>query len=117
MIDYDIIQNQELRLLVTASESINSLPSDEIQVMVGKISLLPEDGQKEMIAALQDERMQAQAAMSARGITPEMEMEKVKASTSALAAASRGFYAEVNQAKEESAQKAEGPAENILQSL
>jgi len=73
MISYDLIKNTELRLLVTASESIHSLPEDQIQAMIQKIAALPPKGELEMIAALKDEQEQIQKSKLARGITPEVE--------------------------------------------
>lgn len=117
MVDYDIIQNSELRLLVMASESMNSLPEDRRQVMVGKIAALPEEGQQEFLVALRNERMQIDNARAQKGVTTLMEMEMIKKSSAELAASSRGFEMEVNAARESAVVQQEGPAENILQSI
>lgn len=117
MLNFDLIKNMELRLLVTASESINSLPSKDVQVMVSRIAALPVEGQLEMIDALRDEREQVMSAKLARGLTPEVEAQQIKNSAALLAAETRGFDMEVNQARESAAKKEEGPPENILQSI
>lgn len=117
MINFDLIKNMELRLLVTASESINSLSAQDIEVMVSRIAALPVEGQLEMIDALRDEREQARAAKLARGITPEMEAQQIKNSTALLAAETRGFDMEVNKAREAAARNEEGAPENILNTL
>lgn len=117
MINYDLIKNMELRLLVTASESINSLPAPNIEVMVSRIAALPVEGQLEMIDALRDEREQVRAAKLARGLTPEVEAQQIKNSAALLAAETRGFDMEVNKAREAAAKSEEGEPENILKTL
>lgn len=117
MVDYAIIKNTELRLLVSASESINSLPSDKLHVMVGRIADLTEEGETQMIAALRDEREKVAASRKEKNTTPIMEMQKIRKSSEQLALAARGFESELNQARESVVQQSEGPAENILQSL
>lgn len=117
MINFDLIKNMELRLLVTASESINSLPTRDVEVMVSRIAALPVEGQLEMIDALRDEREQVRAAKLARGITPEVEAQQIKNSAALLAAETRGFDMEVNKAREAAAKSEEGEPENILKTL
>jgi hypothetical protein len=117
MIDYTLIKNSELLLLVKTSESINSLSPDRIQVMVNKIAGLPEDGQQEILAALRDEQAKVNADKAASGVTPAMEKKQLEASASQLAMATHGLEMEAHQAAEEASKKAEGPPEKILQSL
>ncbi len=117
MADYTVIKNTELRLLVSASESINSLPSDQLYLMVARIADLTEEGERQMITALRDEWEKVAASRKEKNTTPAMEMENIRKSSAQLALVSRGFDQEVNQARESSVRQAEGPAENILQSL
>lgn len=117
MVNYDLIKNTELRLLVTASESINSLPSPVIGEWIVKIANLPEGGQKEMISALRDEQLKMRSSKLERHITAEMEMQQIQKSAAALNACSQGFFAEVSKTNEKVSQNAEGSPENILQQL
>ncbi len=117
MVDYNIIKNTELRLLVEASESIHSLPADKLSMMVFRISDLTDEGETQMIAALRDEREKVAASRKESNVTPVMEMQKIKKSSEQLSLAARGFESELNQAREAAVRQNEGPAENILQSL
>lgn len=78
MVDYSLIKNEKLRQLVMLSESINSLEDAALETIIERISALPEEGEKEMIKALEDEQGQIKAAKLAKGITPEIEMEQLE---------------------------------------
>jgi hypothetical protein len=85
------IKDEHLRQLVMLSESINTLPEDDIQKMVTQIAALEGDAQKAMTATLEDEQRQIAAAKRAKGITPEMELEQIKENSTKLASIKRDF--------------------------
>ena len=88
---YYPIQNERLRMLVMASESIHSLEEKNIQKMVAQIAALPLEGQIAMISALEDEQKQIAAAQRAQGITPEMEITRIEKSTAQVRIIKRNF--------------------------
>lgn len=118
MIDYNLIKNTELRLLVTASESINSQTEEQIRAMVGKIAVLAPEGQQKMIAALKDEQAQIQKSKLARGITPEVEQAHLQQNMKKIYKIKKDFetVARVEDEKIETA-KSDADADAILQQL
>lgn len=55
MIHYELIKNEQLRKLIQNSVSIQSLDDDAKAEFVEKVVILPQEGQMEMIALLQEE--------------------------------------------------------------
>jgi ABC-type protease/lipase transport system fused ATPase/permease subunit len=53
MVDFSIINNEKLRELVMASKSIMSLPENDLQTMVERISQMPPEGENAFMEALQ----------------------------------------------------------------
>jgi len=100
MIDFDLIKNGQLRLLVVASESINSLPEADAQSMVEHIAQLPKEGEDAMIKALANEQEQIAAAKRAKGITPEMERQQVEKNMQRLFAIKKDFERTVRKENE-----------------
>jgi len=115
---YYTIQNERLRMLVMASESIHSLPDEEVQKMVAQISNLNADGEAAMIATLEDEQRQIAAAKRARGITPEMELAAIKDNMAKVAAIKHEFeMAILRENEREETEKSNAAAENILNDI
>jgi len=109
---YYPIENERLRMLVMASESIHSMAEDDVQKMVAQIAVLDEDGQAAMVETLEDEQRQIAAAKRAKGITPEMELAQINKDTAKLSAIEHEFEmaaAKENERsdREESQKKAE----------
>jgi len=118
MPQYDLIQNEQLRILVMASESIHSLPEDEEQSMIERIAALDENSQAAMIKTLEDEQRQIAAAKRAKGITPEMELAQISESMSKVAAIKHDFeMAVLKENEREESQKSEQAAEDILKDI
>jgi len=118
MLNYNPIQNESLRTLVMLSESIHSLPEDAVQNMVAQIANLDVDGQKALIATLEDEQKQIAAAKAAKGITPEMEMKQIKENSAKIAAIKRDFEMTVARERQgEEAAAAGAQAENLLRDI
>lgn len=115
---YYPIQNEQLRNLVMISESIHSLPDDDVQKMVMQISNLTDDGQTAMILALQDEQKQITAAKAASGITPQMEMARLQTESAKISGIKHDFemaVVKVNKKLEQA--EADEAAENILREI
>ena len=118
MIDFDLIKNAQLRLLVAASESINSLPEDQAQAMVERIAQLPAEGEQAMIKALTDEQNQILKAKRARGITPEMEQQQLEQNMQKIVAIQKDFEHVVRQENEKlEIDASEKAAEDILKKI
>lgn len=116
--NYDSIKNSRLKALVMASESIHSLPEAALAQMIARIAAMPEVGQVQLIAALEDEQKQIQAAKLAKGITPEVEMQNLKEGTSKLIQVERKFDGDVRKYREDKAQaQDEAQAENLIKSI
>jgi hypothetical protein len=115
---YYPIQNERLRTLVMLSESIHSIPEADVQKMVMQIAGLEEEGQKAMVATLEDEQQQIEAIKRAKGITPEMEMIQIRENSAKLASIKRDFtmtVARENQARE--SLQAGQEAEDLLRDI
>ena len=95
---YYPIENERLRMLVMASESIHSMAEDDVQKMVAQIAVLDEDGQDALVETLENEQRQIAAAKRARGITPEMELAQINENMAKLSAIEHEF--EMAMAKE-----------------
>lgn len=118
MIDFNLIKNSELRLLVAASESVNSQTEKQIQTMVGKIAALTAEGQQKMIAALRDEQAQIQKSKLARGITPEVEQASLQQNMNKIYKIKKDFETVVRVEDEKvETSKSDADAEAILQQL
>jgi len=115
---YYTIQNERLRMLVMASESIHSLPEEDVQRMVSQISNLNEDGEAAMVATLEDEQRQIAAAKRARGITPEMELATINDNMAKVAAIKHDFeMAVLRENDREEREKSTAAAEDILRDI
>jgi hypothetical protein len=115
---YYPIKNDRLRELTMLSESINTLPEDDVQKVVEQIAALDTDAQNAMIATLEDEQKQIAAAKLAKGITPDVELAQIKENSVRLASVKRDFdmtVARENQNQEAIAAAAE--ADNLLSEI
>ncbi len=118
MADYDLIKNTELRLLVTASESIRSLKEQEIQQWVERIAALPPEGERAMLVALRDEQEQIRKAKLAKGITPEMERAEREKKMEKVYAIKKDFEKVVRIENEKTANnESSAEAESLLKKL
>ena len=81
MSEFNIIKNEKLRQLVELSESIRDLSEKDRKKMLVSITKLSEEGQKAMIEALTEEQQAIMQAKAKRDITPEKEIEEIKAKT------------------------------------
>ena len=97
---YYNIPDEQLRMLVMASESLHSLAEDDLQRTINQIAELPGDGQEAMIETLENEQRQIAAAKRAKGITPEMELAQINSSMAKLTVIEHEF--EMALAKENS---------------
>jgi hypothetical protein len=115
---YYTIPNERLRMLVMASESIHSLPDEDIQRMVAQISNLNKDGEDAMINTLEDEQRQIAATKRARGITPEMELAQINENMAKVAAIKHDFeMAVLRENEREESEKSNAAAEDILKDI
>ena len=114
---YYNIQNEYLRMLVMASESIHSLAEDDLQKTIAQIAELDEASQRAMIATLEDEQRAIAAAKRAKGITPKMEMAGLNRDIVALETIRHEFENAVLQEKEREANEEHGSAEDILKNI
>jgi len=78
MLNFSGIKNEKLRQLVSASESIKSLPEEQGQAMVDKMAALPESSVGPMVKVFEEEAKKIAAAKLAKGITPEIEQKKLE---------------------------------------
>lgn len=118
MVNYDIIKNPELRLLVAASESIHSLDETEIQQWVERIAVLPPEGEMQMLTALRDEQKQISEAKLAKGITPEMDLAQTQENLKQVTAIKKDFDMVVLKENERvSKQESEIAATNLLNNI
>jgi len=118
MPQYDPIRNERLRTLVMASESIHSLPEQDVQKMVAQISTLDESGQAALTATLEDEQRQIAAAKRARGITPEMELAQINDNMAKVSSIKHDFeMAVLKENEREESQKSEQAAEDLLKNI
>jgi hypothetical protein len=115
---YYTIQNERLRMLVMASESIHSLADADVQEMVAQISDLNDDGEAAMIATLEDEQRQIAAAKRARGITPEMELATINDNMAKVAKIKHDFeMAVLRENEREESEKSNAAAESLLKNI
>lgn len=115
---YYHIYNEKLRELVKASESIHSLTENDAQDMVNHIAALPQDGQAEMIRALESEQKAIQEAKVAKGITPEVEMRRLDEAIAQVGTIKRDFESSVRKYNEELERKHEDQAaEDLLEEI
>lgn len=115
---YYPIQNEQLRMLVMASESIRSQREDDVQKMISQIAALNEDGQVAMISTLEDEQRQIMVAREAKGITQDMSARVIKENTAKVYGIKRDFEMSVQKENERtSAEESSLAAENILKKL
>lgn len=114
---YYNIQNEYLRMLVMASESIHSLAEDDLQKTIGQIAELDEEAQQAMISTLEDEQRAIAAAKRAKGITPKMEIAHLNRDIVALETIRHEFENAVLQEKEREAEQQHGPADDILKNI
>lgn len=100
------------------SESIHSLPEDAVQTMIAQIASLDAGGQRAMIATLEDEQRQIAAAKAAKGITPDMEIERIKENAAQMSSIRRDFDMTVARERQrEEALAAGAEAENLLRDM
>ncbi len=115
MVNYSIIQNEHLRQLVILSESIHSLPADQLEVMIQRIAALPEEGQLALIKTLEDEQQKIKAAKLAKGITPEMELKQMEENSLKVTAIKYEFETGVRKENEKiDAKQSEEEAEKLI---
>ena len=95
MVNFDLITNMELRLLATASETMNALPDEQANFMIEKISALDQEGQKKFIQALRDERLNGWKLNEELGFTPEIQMKAVSENPLALSQMEKSFSREI----------------------
>lgn len=118
MPQYDPIKNERLRALVMASESIHSLPEENVRQMITQIAALDDDGQAALIATLEDEQKQIAAAKRAKGITPEMELAQISENMTKVAAIKHDFeMAVLKENEKEDTIKSERAAEDLLKNI
>ena len=119
MLQYNLIKNRELHELVMRSESIQSLPEKEAQDLIEKIAALPEEGQREMLKALEEEQRAITKAKAKKGIkTPEDEAKEIEAKTAQIKQITHEFKATVRKEEEGSEQeKTAEAAEKLLSEL
>jgi hypothetical protein len=114
---YYHIEDERLRMLVLASESVHSLAEDDCQKMIDQIAGLDPDAQEAMVSTLEEEQRQIAAAKRARGITPRMELAAIGKKMLKLETIEREFVAAVRAEEERSAQEESGKAEDVLAGL
>lgn len=118
MLNYDLIKNERLKLLVMVSESINSLPAEEIQKMIEKIAAAPEEIQKEIMASLEAEQKEIQKTKLAIGITPEMEKREIEEQMQKITTIKKGLEHVVHEEEQKNeARDAQLKAEAVLNKL
>lgn len=118
MPDYQPIRSERLRTLVMASESIQSLPDEQVQMMITQIAALDDNGQSAMIATLEDEQRQIAAAKRARGITPEMELAQINENMAKVSAIKHDFEMSVLKENErEEVAQSDKAAEDLLKNI
>lgn len=115
---YYPIQNEKLRYLVMASESIHSLDEGNIQKMIFQVANLPVEAQQPMIEALEDEQRQIVAAKRAKGITPEMDIKIIEKRTAEVRIIKRNFEIVVRVENEKvEVAKSQREAEDLLKEI
>ncbi len=115
---FDVIENEMLRRLVMASESIASLPAADMEAMVKRIAALPVDGQMALMQTLQQEQEAIAAAKAAKGITPEMEAKLLEENVKQLTGVKREFEKAVRTEQEhEDAINSDKAADDLLQQM
>ena len=115
---YYPIQNEKLRYLVMASESIHSLEEGNIQKMIFQIANLPVEGQDAMVAALEDEQRQIVATKRAKGITPAQEFKVIEKKTAEVRMVKRNFEIVVRVENEKvEVAKTQREAEDLLKEI
>ena len=118
MINFDIIKNPKLRLLVIPSESINSLPEVQAQTMIERIAKLPPEGEQAMIKALTDEQEQIAKMKQAKGITPEMERQQLEQKMQKMVAIKNDFERTVRIENEKADRKdSDRIADNLIKNI
>lgn len=100
MPDYNPIKHERLRQLVILSESLNSLPEDQLQATVTRIGGLAGPDLEAMVKVLEDEQRLIEANKRARGLTPEMELAEIEERRSKVVAIKRDFESAVNRENE-----------------
>lgn len=115
---YYNIPDDDLRMLVMASESLHSLAEDDVQKTIDQIAELNDDGREALIETLEDEQRQIAAAKRERGITPEMELAHINKKMAKLAAIEHEFEMAVAKANAQ-AESAESDkkAEEIIKDV
>ena len=115
---YYPIQNERLRLLVIASESIHSLDEKQLQKVILQIAMLPPEGQEAMISALEDEQKQIIAAQAARGISKADQLITIHKKTEQVRIIRRNYeiFVRVEEEKVEVG-RVEREADNLLRDL
>lgn len=95
MVNFDLITNMELRLLATASETINTMPDEDAQLMVNRVAQLDSEGQKKFIQALRDERLNGWEIKEKLGITPEVQMKTLEDNRILLSQIEKNFAKDI----------------------
>lgn len=118
MVYYYPIQNERLRFLIMASESIHALEEQQLQKMILQIAMLPPEGQEAMMAALEDEQRQIISAQEAKGISKQQQLVSIQKKTEQVRIIRRNFeiFVRVEEEKVEVG-RVEREADNLLREL
>lgn len=112
------IKNEVLKKLVAASESILSQREKDAQDMIDMIANLPPEGQKQMIARLQEEQNQIQKRKLLQGKTLQQDTAEAKKAAQALKTMEHEYdIAALKVQREDEQKENEERAESILESL
>ena len=76
MVNYELIQNIELRQLVLGSQSIATLSDEEKNIMVERMAKTPAPGQLMLIQSLRDDQIPAGTTQHATVIVSAMTVEE-----------------------------------------
>jgi hypothetical protein len=118
MLQYDPITNERLRRLVMASESIHSLPEENVRQMVMQIANLDSSGESALIQTLEDEQRQIAAAKRAKGLTPEMELARINENMAKMSKIKHDFEMSVLKENDrEETQKSAQAADELLKNI
>ncbi len=101
-----------------ASESIQSLSEEELQKMVERMAALPEAGQLEIIASLEEEQEHIRKGKLAMGITPEVEAAELGEKIQKVNIIKKNLENTVRHEQEKDANiESDNAAENLLKTL
>lgn len=121
--DYQLIQNENLRLLCQSSVSINFLPEEQRQNVINKIAGLTPEKQAQVADLLENEQKQikestaapAADAQSAAPQSTEQQLQAIEAGENQLTAIEHEYDAKIRNIHEQAARTEDGTAaENLL---